>query len=127
MVMDRNNRSHRPGGLPKGYAGTFAPGSDGTRASDVRPLANDTRRRPRPAEDDERAWALKSRIELLAADGDRSQADRLAREAGAYVAGDSLPYGSGYCALFDGRELNTVEIRGGMVTLAPFMPETIRA
>ena len=43
------------------------------------------------------------------------------------MAGDSLPYGSGYCALFDGRELNTVEIRGSMVTLAPFMPETIRA
>ncbi|WP_368089536.1 hypothetical protein [Bifidobacterium breve] len=127
MSVDRNNRSHRPGGLPKGYAGTFAPGSDGTCAPDVRPPANDTRRRTRTAEDDERAWALKSRIERLAADGDRGQADRLAREAGAYVAGDSLPYGSGYCALFDGRELNTVEIRGGMVTLAPFMPETIRA
>lgn len=128
MSVDRNNRSHRPGGLPKGYAGTFAPGSDGTRAPDVRPPSGDGRRPcARTAEDDERAWALKSRIERLAADGDRGQADRLAREAGAYVAGDSLPYGSGYCALFDGRELNTVEIRGSMVTLAPFMPETIRA
>ena len=107
MSVDRNNRSHRPGGLPKGYAGTFAPGSDGTRAPDVRPPSGDGRRHARTAEDDARAW--------------------LAHEAGAYVAGDSLPYGSGYCALFDGRELNTVEIRGSMVTLAPFMPETIRA
>lgn len=127
MSVDRNNRSHRPGGLPKGYAGTFASENDGTCAPDVRPPSGDGRRHARTAEDDARAWALKSRIERLAADGDRGQADRLAREAGAYVAGDSLPYGSGYCALFDGRELNTVEIRGGMVTLAPFMPETIRA
>ena len=127
MSVDRNNRSHRPGGLPKGYAGTFAPGSDGTRAPDVRPPSGDGRRHACTAEDDARAWALKSRIERLAADGDRGQACPPAREAGAYVAGDSLPYGSGYCALFDGRELNTVEIRGSMVTLAPFMPETIRA
>ena len=25
MSVDRNNRAHRPGGLPQGYAGTFAP------------------------------------------------------------------------------------------------------
>lgn len=27
MSVDRNNRAHRPGGLPQGYAGTFADGA----------------------------------------------------------------------------------------------------
>ena len=31
MSVDRNNRAHRPGGLPQGYAGTFAPMRDDDR------------------------------------------------------------------------------------------------
>ena len=46
MSVDRNNRAHRPGGLPQGYAGTFAPMRAGG-AGDVVP--------PRPADGRKRA------------------------------------------------------------------------
>ena len=110
MSVDRNNRAHRPGGLPQGYAGTFAP----MRAGGV--------------EDDARAWGLKDRIESLADLGDGEQARRLAHEAGALCAGDSIPFADGaYAALFDGRELTTVRIDGPDIQDVGFRPESIRA
>ena len=110
MSVDRNNRAHRPGGLPQGYAGTFAP----MRAGD--------------AGDDARAWGLKDRIESLADLGDGEQARRLAHEAGALCAGDSIPFADGaYAALFDGRELTTVRIDGPDIQDVGFRPESIRA
>lgn len=110
MSVDRNNRAHRPGGLPQGYAGTFAP------------------MRARGVEDDARAWGLKDRIESLADLGDGEQARRLAHEAGALCAGDSIPFADGaYAALFDGRELTTVRIDGPDIQDVGFRPESIRA
>lgn len=110
MSVDRNNRAHRPGGLPQGYAGTFAPMRAGG------------------AGDDARAWGLKDRIESLADLGDGEQARRLAHEAGALCAGDSIPFADGaYAALFDGRELTTVRIDGPDIQDVGFRPESIRA
>lgn len=126
MSVDRNNRAHRPGGLPQGYAGTFAP----MRAAggDVVPPPPAARGRARGVEDDARAWGLKDRIESLADLGDGEQARRLAHEAGALCAGDSIPFADGaYAALFDGRELTTVRIDGPDIQDVGFRPESIRA
>ena len=101
MSVDRNNRAHRPGGLPQGYAGTFAP---------------------------MRAGGAEDGIESLADLGDGEQARRLAHEAGALCAGDSIPFADGaYAALFDGRELTTVRIDGPDIQDVGFRPESIRA
>lgn len=37
MTVDRNNRSHRPKGLPQGYAGTFDAAGPQTAGDDVAP------------------------------------------------------------------------------------------
>ena len=115
MSVDRNNRAHRPGGLPQGYAGTFAP----MRAAggDVVP--------PPPARRRGRARGVEGDGPDL---GDGEQARRLAHEAGALCAGDSIPFADGaYAALFDGRELTTVRIDGPDIQDVGFRPESIRA
>ena len=86
MSVDRNNRAHRPGGLPQGYAGTFAPMRAGGAGDVVPPPPARRRGRARGGEDDARAWGLKDRIESLADLGDGEQARRLAHEAGAQCA-----------------------------------------
>ena len=127
MSVDRNNRAHRPGGLPQGYAGTFAP----MRAAggDVVPPPPARRRgRARGVEDDARAWGLKDRIGVPGDVDDGDRARRLAPEAGARWAGDSIPFADGaYAALFDGRELTTVRIDGPDIQDVGFRPESIRA
>ena len=120
MSVDRNNRAHRPGGLPQGYAGTFAPMRAGGAGDVVPPPPARRRGRARGGEDDARAWGLTDRIESLAR--------RLAHEAGALCAGDSIPFADGaYAALFDGRELTTVRIDGPDIQDVGFRPESIRA
>lgn len=37
MSVDRNGRSHRPAGLPKGYAGTYDGNDAGSDAFDIQP------------------------------------------------------------------------------------------
>lgn len=128
MSVDRNNRAHRPGGLPQGYAGTFAPMRAGGAGDVVPPPPARRRARARGVEDDARAWGLKDRIESLADLGDGEPARRLAHEAGALCAGDSIPFADGaYAALFDGRELTTVRIDGPDIQDVGFRPESIRA
>lgn len=133
MGVDRRGMNHRPAGLPAGYAGTYAPSGGPAAAADVTPPAAPPAGRParrgvRSHGDDVRAWEAKDRIERLAAEGRAAEAEDAARAVGALTRADRIPYADGgVAALFDGRELTTVEIHGPEVVDVGFRPETIRA
>ena len=127
MSVDRNNRAHRPGGLPQGYAGTFAPMRAGDAGDVVPPMPARRRARTRGVEDDARACSPSPRSASDSILSFKPQARRLAHEAGALCAGDSIPFADGaYAALFDGRELTTVRIDGPDIQDVGFRPESIR-
>ncbi|MBT1161777.1 hypothetical protein [Bifidobacterium sp. SO1] len=115
MSVDRLNRSHRAKGLPQGVAGTYETTAKGfTADADLTPPAYARpKRRTRTLEDDARAYDYKDEMERLAAAGDVKDAERMARAAGAFVKGDSLPYLDGVSAAYwDGRTLNTIDFHG---------------
>lgn len=115
MSVDRLNRSHRAKGLPQGVAGTYeSTGRGFTADQDLTPPAYAHPRRPaRTREDDARAFMYKDEMERLAANGEAADAERMARNAGAFVAGDRLPYLDNVSAAYwDGRTLNTIDFHG---------------
>lgn len=96
MVVDARTRSRQPKGLPQHVAGTFRP----EHADDDTDLAMD------PVET---GWMVKDRLERLAAEGETGEAERLARESGAIIAGERMPSGEGSAAYWDGRTLRTID------------------
>lgn len=120
MSVNRNQRPHRPKGLPQGLAGTFDHTNTSSVDTDLTPPVYARKRQTsaRSYEDDAQSYAYKDHIEQLAASGHLEEADRMARDAGAFLHGERLPYLDNVSAAYwDGHTLSTIDFHGYKITM----------
>ena len=117
MTVDRMGRAHRAAGRPGGgrYERT-----GGRHDTDLHAPA-------RTRMDDMEAADRAARVEALAAQGRAGEAEAAARDMGAFVAGEPLPYWDGVSApYFDGTHMSTIDFMPDGISQRDFDPSCVR-